>query len=267
MSSDGKSDPPKQPKVYPSSSAFMEGRIVYTDYDSGCLRKIGFNAFGVKVPFDSKTADVGAENEANFERELVKENVEYKREHPFTVNLAGGVLVSGRIDFVTSTRLIELKSTRSTNKRTKLRAGAPSTENVAQLVAYMFALERDSAELIYTYINEEKNTKENYPFTVKIEPSGQILINDEAYRYDTFSYLSHRSAAARVVSRVSGGDWRAIVDSDRPANYDSKYASPCNYCPFRFACAKLDRGEVTGVEGVLESANESVSKHLLGVKK
>ncbi len=245
-------------KVYPSSSGFAEGRLVYTDYNSGCLRKIGFNALGVLEPFPESTAQVGADNEQNYEEKLKAEGTPYEREKTVTVDLGAGVHLSGRIDFITRDRLIELKSTRSPSKRTKLRAGTVTTENVAQIVAYMVATERDSAELIYTYIDEKKKTQEHFNFTVKIDSGGRIHINGELYRYDVYSYLAHRGHAVDLLSKLSNSVGSVIADTDRPAKFADKFGSPCNYCAFRSACGRLDKGGVTEVQDVVRLAKESL---------
>lgn len=246
-------------KIYPSSSGFMEGKNVYTDYDSGCLRSIGYRALGVHVPFDGKTAQVGASVEEEFEKELQKEQVVYERERPITVDLGDSTHLSGRVDFCTETRLIELKSTRSTSKRTKLRAGVPTTENVAQIVAYQVALERPSAELRYTFINEKKNTKEYYNFAVSIAADGSITLNNEPYRYDVYSYLSHRAHVKLLFSELSRGNSNALFAAGRPYNSDSKFSSPCTYCPFKIACDKLDNRGPTELKTSLSDAIMSVN--------
>ncbi len=243
-------------KVYPSSSGFMEGRTIYTDYDSGCLRSIGYKALGVQVPFDQKTAQVGATNEDLFEATL--KGTEYDREKAISVDLGGGIVLSGRIDFVTADRLIELKSTRSTSKRTKLRAGTVTTENMAQIVAYMVATERTTAELRYTFYNDKKNTQEEYNFTVNIGAAGEIYLNGAIYRYDVYSYLAHRQRTVQLLSELAGGSDTALYAAGRPYRAADTFNSPCNYCPFRLACDKLDNRGPTKLETSLIDAVSSV---------
>lgn len=230
-------------KLYPSSSAFARGFTVFTKYPSGCLRKILLNAHGIREELKTDTQALGLANEDAYEKGLqahLPNSASYSREERIVRDLddTGTVVFSGRVDFIIRnlphTKVVELKSTRSVNKRRELRQGTVSPENVAQLVAYMVELEAESGELLYTFYDEKKNTKENFPFAVNIRSDGSILINGAVYGFSVHDYLRHRELAAQtLLTNVIG---------PRPNNATKPFDSPCHFCPFKTRCEKADQG-------------------------
>lgn len=230
-------------KLYPSSSAFARGFTVFTKFNSGCLRKILLNAHGIREELKTDTQALGLANENAYEAHLKATlpcTASYTREERLVRELddTGTVIFSGRVDFILRnlphTKVIELKSTRSVNKRRELRQGVVSPENVAQLIAYMVELEADVGDLIYTFYDEKKSTKENFVFAVSIESDGSIRINGLIYEFSVHDYLRHRELAARTLLTDTIGS--------RPNNATKPFDSPCHFCPFKARCEKADRG-------------------------
>lgn len=230
-------------KLYPSSSGFARGFTVYTKYNSACVRKILLNAHGIREELKSDTQALGLANEDAYEVHLKATlpcTANYTREERVVRELDGpdGVVLSGRVDFVLrdlpGTKVIELKSTRSVNKRRELRNSIVSPENVAQLIAYMVELEALTGELIYTFYDEKKSTKENFVFAVDIGSSGSICINGLLYEFSVHDYLRHRELARHVLVTDSIGP--------RPNNATKPFDSPCHFCPFKARCEKADAG-------------------------
>lgn len=233
-------------KLYPSSSGFARGFHVFTKYPTACLRKILLNKHGVRETLKEGVQDLGLANEDAYEAALKADNIPYSREERVVRDLpdSGGVIFSGRVDFIlrddSGVRVVELKSSQSVNKRRELRAGRVSPENVAQLIAYMVELESISGELLYTFYDLKKKTKENYPFAVKIEPDGDIRINEALYEFSVHDYLRHRELAVSTL--------RTDTIGPRPFGADRAFDSPCFFCPFKERCEKVDKGTITDVK-------------------
>lgn len=248
-------------RYYPSSAAFQRGHLTFTDYNAGCLRKIYLNNAGYREALRQDTKDVGEANEVAFEEELKSKNLPYVRE--FVVK---NEHFSGRIDFQLPDELIELKSTRSNTKRTRLRTEGPNTENIAQLVAYMVETETVNARLIYTYYGFDGRKKiplkETYEFAVKIDDRGDIFINGQRYKFNVFDHLEHRGAVAGLDRSQDPGS------IPRPYGYAESFGSPCHFCPFNRACEKLDSGLANTVEEFLQEAAscENIVKRESSVK-
>ena len=101
-------------KLYPSSAAFMQGGLVVTEHDSGCLRKILLTSKGVKGDIPKIYMEVGAVHEN--QHELTLKNAEtvaaYMREVPIKAPVPGyeQVLYSGRADFIVDEKLKRAES-------------------------------------------------------------------------------------------------------------------------------------------------------------
>lgn len=245
-----------KPKYYPSSAAFATGFLVHTTYNSGCLRKIYLADQGLREKLKQDVSRVGADNEDAFEKSLIESGLKYSRESAVKSD-TGAVLFSGRTDFQTVDEIIELKSTRSKNKRTALRAGRIPVENVAQIVAYMLETEKPKGRLIFTYYDEEKKLKEDYEFPIRIENDGSIWISDREYRFNVYDQLHHRVLLALLYTDRSC----TSPTFSRPVGYDRQFDSPCTFCPFKIACDQLDKGSVNTLEEfVIESTMALAAK-------
>jgi hypothetical protein len=241
-------------KLYPSSSAFMIGELVVTDYDSGCLRAILLAANGARTEIPEIYMKVGAAHEDWYEETVLKKDpriITYATEVPIKLPIPGveGVLYSGRMDVLAAhekvgTVIHETKGTISKNTRLAvIRKGKVKLNQLAQLVSYMIAKECTRGKLVVGYYEDEDGSlvhQEGRDFKVEIDEDGSILIDGERYEYTVAHQMAHRQAAARTL--VSG------EIAERPANWDQKWGGPCGNCTFREVCNKFDRGELDGSE-------------------
>lgn len=238
-------------KYYPSSAAFARGRSVHTEYNSGCRRKIFLSDQGLREILPASTKAVGATNEDEFADRL---GSTYQREVKVQSDSDLG-LFSGRADYLSADEVIELKSTRSDNKRRRLRNEGPILENIAQLIAYMVELEISYGRLIYTYFGTDKKTgapvKEDFEFATTIDQYGDIYVRGTRFPFNVHDYLSHRVLIGQPVTTVD--------DLPRPANYNKPFGSPCSYCPFKSSCEKLDKGHVSTILEYVEDARKSLA--------
>jgi CRISPR/Cas system-associated exonuclease Cas4 (RecB family) len=245
-------------KYSPSSAAFMYGDIVMTKDSSGCLRKILFSSHGLREEIDPIYQEVGKAHEEWVESRLTG----YRREESLRGPISGNDLVqySGRMDFISDTDVIECKATVS--KRTRLeviRKGNVKINHLAQIVSYLIQLERTNAKLIVGFY-EQDNGKfvctEHREFNVTIDDNGRILVDGTFSGYGAIDQLRHMQRAAKHLAEGTLGP--------RPQDWDAKYTSPCNYCPFKAACDKVDSGNTTDPVAL---AKEAIDEHKLKPKK
>lgn len=230
-------------KIYGSASAFVKGRLCFTQYDSGCLRSILAKSWVRTPDIDPKHSILGEKNERRFEEQLKQAGIEFVAESPVSYPLdhCNGVVFSGRRDFVVSAgdsnEIVELKATSSKTKYQMMREGKYVVENLAQLVAYMVEAEATRGRLVYAYYKDPTAAEPHLESTylVTIDPSGDILANGRHSGFTIADYLLHRDSAATAVSQG--------VVYDRPYNYDAAFGSPCQYCVFKSACDRFDSGE------------------------
>jgi hypothetical protein len=243
-----------------SSSAFAWGSIVFTEYATGCLRKILIQSKGYSKDIDPKYGIVGKINEDRHEARLIRERVPgetFVREARCQADLFKGVQLSGHADFVRYygsdvLGVDELKSVTSKNTRRKIRAGQYLTENLAQLCAYMSAFKTVSGRLIYTYyepVGDEWAPLEERIFAVHIDEFGRILVDSKPTKFTIHDLYAHQRAAAL-----------AIADNTvalRPHNWDAPFVSPCQFCAFKEACSAYDSRVIEGADAFVSLAIES----------
>jgi len=226
-------------KIYASNSGFKKGRLIFTTYDSGCLRKILINSWGYRPPISGDYTKIGEANEQRYEKALTDAGISYERESPCTVPVRddGSVIFSGRRDFVLATangpEIIELKATQSKTKLQMMKEGKYVIENLAQTVAYMFQAGAHTGKLVYTYFKPGASDPSlEKVYNIAVDDFGDILVNDKNSGYTITDYLMHREGAADAVLNNTV--------YDRPVNYDAPFGSPCAYCPFKAACQAFD---------------------------
>lgn len=249
----------KTKKIRASSAAFMKGRLVFTDYATGCLRNILFNSWGIKEQLKQGTQDRGAMNEDRYIADnLVDTDLDVSREITSPVTqVTDTVAWGGRTDVHVKPRsagpaeIYELKSTGSKNKLRDLKQGKYTTENLAQLVAYMTDWELSNGHLVYSYYEPDAFGKDQLKyekdFTVKLDTAGTVVVDNEPTMFSVADQLHHRLQAAEVVDKD--------IVWDRPHNYDAAFGSPCHWCPFKSACARWDSGVIESVDNLLLEAN------------
>lgn len=243
-------------KLYPSSAAFLKGRLVHTDRKSGCLRKTYLEQNGVREPFianDSK--ELGAAYEERVEQELSTTfPTAPEREVSFQAPVGEGHILSGRMDFIAPGAILEVKATRSSTLATNLRQGRPVTEHVAQLVSYMVAREVGIGQLRYGYFIKD-TLKQEWVFTFTLDELGQILKDGTPFGYTVYDLLDHQLAQIHVAE--TNEIW------DRPHNWSAKYGSPCGMCPFAAVCEEWDAGAITEVSSFKKRCLTAVEEYAI----
>lgn len=244
-----------------SSSAFMWGQTVFTDYKTGCLRKILIQSRNHQATIDPKYGILGKINEDRHEARLIKEGTKFLREVEFKskVPMVPSINLSGHADFILIDPLNinpycvdELKSVTSKNvRRNVIKNGEYGTENLAQLVTYMAEAKVTKGRLIYTYYEQDTNNQQYYAvdertFNVTIDDFGKIAVDSNPTQYSFNDVLAHRVAAART---IENGEV-----AQRPYRWELNFVSPCQWCPFKQACDKFDAGEIEGTDAFVEYA-------------
>lgn len=254
---------PKNKKVYGSSSAFMQGSIVFTETPSGCLRNTLLQSRGVRDNnIDPCHIIRGAMNEEEFEKRLQAQGADYKREVPVQSPVAGfpSVTFSGRCDFIIldeqgNRRVIELKSTESKSRLKDIKSGFYKIYNLAQLVAYMIENRTTKGELIYTYyakVGDQYKQEFESVLPVVVDDHGSIVVNNLPSGFTVHDQLLHRVNSAKVITE--GIIW------SRPHKWDVKWKSPCNFCAFKSACDRVDSGDIVDADTFAVEAQKLVTK-------
>lgn len=251
----------KELKVRGSEAGFMLGRLVYTDYDTACLRKILLRSRDVRQPIPVLHTNRGPIYERKFGTELRKQFDSVAEECAVVVPVDGvdGVSFSGKLDYFVSgpsgSCVYELKSTESKNVlRNVIKQGIYKTENLAQLISYMIAKGTDQGQLSYAYMEKDKNDeyqiKAERKFKISIDNYGRILVDSKPSRFTVFDQISHTQHAAKVIK--DGTIW------DRPTGYQNAFGSPCQYCPFKSTCDSWDTGAIEKVDDFVNIARSSI---------
>lgn len=244
-------------KLYPSSSAFMWGDVVFTDYDSGCLRSILIKSHLKTPDIDPLYTELGALHEDNYEAEHLKD-VPHEKEKPFKVEVLDGVVLSGRIDFLTPDKVHECKSTVSKSTAISWANGKFKTGHLAQTVAYMVQEGIPQGRIICGFYVQDKEGKakrivETF-FEVSLSEDGVILVNGKPTGFTVSDQLRHRYRAARVLQTQE-------FVSDRPAGWNQTWGSPCGFCAFRPTCDKYDNNQLTTLSQIIESAQNDLNHY------
>lgn len=247
-------------KVRGSEAGFMLGRLVYTDYDTACLRKILLRSRDVRQPIPEIHTKRGPVYEQKFGDELRKQCTDVTDELPTTYPIDGidGAMFSGKLDYIVRAAdhsiVYELKSTESKNVLRQIKQGTYKTENLAQLISYMIAQGTDQGFLCYAYMEPDSvgvyHIKYERKFKVDVDNYGRILVDSKASRFTVFDQISHTQHSAKV--QKDGIVW------DRPAGYQNAFGSPCSYCPYKSTCESWDTGAIEKVDDFVNIARSSI---------
>lgn len=247
-------------RLYPSSSAFMLGELVVTEYDSGCLRSILLAANGARTTIPEIYERVGAAHEVWYEENVLKKDpriLNYATEVPIKQPIDGveGVTYSGRMDVLAAHDKVgvvihETKGTISKNTRLSvIRKGKVKLNQLAQLVSYMIAKECPRGKLIAGYYEEDGDGtlvhQEGREFKVEIDDEGAIIVDGVPSGYSVLDQIRHRQAAAKVIASPHV--------AARPDKWDQKWGGPCTNCTFREVCDKFDNGEIGGLNEFIDA--------------
>lgn len=236
-----------------SSSAFAWGQLVYTDYNSGCLRKILVQSREVYTEIDPKYGRVGTANEDLHAKSI---SGRFAKEAEFRRELSYPVTISGHADFVhhdetwRATSVDELKSVSSPNtRRIVIKNGNYKTENLAQLVCYMWAFDVTRGRLIYRFFDkDEQPTDDVRIFEVDVDEFGRINVDSKPSQFTIHDLFSHQQQAARTIATGHV--------PQRPYRWDAPFVSPCSRCAFAKACDEWDQGTIVSDEAYVERCKE-----------
>jgi hypothetical protein len=252
-----------------SSSAFLWGRLVFTDYNTGCFRKILAASQNVRTPVNPKYGRLGKWNEDRYADYLTScggvEGTSFFRETEVkrVSSKVPGVTISGHADFIfigadgKTARVDELKSVTSKNvRRDVIKNGKFKTENLAQLVAYMGELDCVHGKLIYSYYENTESDPyapklvDERTFVVHIDDYGRIEVDGEPTKFTAYDVIAHRNVAVSIIG--------SHTIRERPYMHDAPFGSPCHFCEFKPACDANDSGEIEGAVAFVERARKLV---------
>ncbi len=250
-------------KLNGSSSAFAKGAMVYSKYSTGCIRNILLKSHGVREELKQSTQGLGLQNEDAYGAKLVSDGrTILARELPIVGEsaIASDAIFSGRFDYQVATplgpQIVELKSTQSKNKLAELKKGVYTVENLAQTVAYVVETgSTGGAQLVYTHYkydaqNVYQPTYER-SFDISFSASGSILVDGVASGFFVRDLYAHQALVYVHLSENRVGP--------RPYNYESQWASPCTYCPFKKACQGYDENPLSTTESFINQAKECLT--------
>jgi hypothetical protein len=229
----------KPKKVYPSSSGFIQGNQVVTEYNSACLRYILVASKAKRTDLDPLFAQVGAQHEDWYAAILGDELAD--RELVLKTEILPGVEYSGRCDFVDTNGVVhETKATLSKNGLYgMINKGEWKINHLAQLVSYLIYLKRTEGKIAVGYYEKESESATTFiqkgfrVFTVGIRDSGAIVVDGVDTGLLVMEQLEHRYRAAKIL------ETGAIAGRPR---IDSPWKNPCNYCPVKSTCDEYDAG-------------------------
>jgi hypothetical protein len=167
----------------------------------------------------------------------------------------GGVLVSGRADFIQTcqtsgqTLVVECKAVTSSARRSKcIRKRDPDDAHVVQLILTMLLADATQGELRYAYVhfnNEHDNFMIPYntdkgdsscTMPVTLSDNGDINVDGTEWGSIEEIYLYLLKASKEVPGNCLPD--RPFEDPTNP------YASPCNRCVFSSVCDSTDAEEM-----------------------
>lgn len=246
---------PATKMIRASSSAFAWGDLIFTDFNSGCLRHAFIRANGVDHPIDPKYPAIGKLNEDLHAADLTAAGVYFEREVECVREATTDVLLIGHTDFLVDggTAIHELKSVSSTTSRREVfKYGHYKTENLAQIVCYMTEFRAPVGKLIYSFFDETDDPEhpwtrgEQRTFTVIVDDFGRIHVDGVPTKWTVHDMLAHQQQAANAVS--------AHYVPQRPQRWDAPFLSPCGLCRYKAVCLAHDEGHIEGGDAFVNAA-------------
>ncbi len=269
-------------KIGGSQAGFQWGRLIFTSSKAACHRSTLLKSRGIyEGSIQEQYKVIGELNEERYLVEVAeKDGRPFSREMALrsSVNSFDSVTLSGRADFVyhdpSMVEVIELKAISSYAKqRDVMDGGHYKPENLAQLIAYMVVLNSTKGRLKYTRWKNKKLSKSakdilksadkndyeaisDRTFQVEVDDFGRIIVDGTPSKFTVNDYLAHLHTAATVVTEG--------LIYDRPFNWDAKFGSPCEWCPFNKACDEYDQGNIEDVEVFVSIAKQCLESNTLG---
>lgn len=257
-------------KVYPSASAFMDGKMCNTQYSSGCHRMILAKACGLKSNIPEKFMIMGELNELRFYRKLVdsgKYSVILDEISIKTPTGIGSVVYSGRTDFLTlksdsdTWEVHENKSSMSSSTLGAAKRGEVKLNQLAQLVSYMVMHSlpvgylhidgysekkikgTDEVEIV-PKIRRDTKLPHSYTFVVSLSENRDILVNGRLTGFTTIDYVNHLKTTAEMLNKP--------YIADRPMSAEDERGC-CSWCEMKYVCDKADQDNLTVDEFINEA--------------
>jgi len=261
-----------------SAAAFMDGKLINTQYSSGCLRYILASKAGLKSKIPKKYEIMGEMNELNFYRKLVDSNKyalildEVEIRVPLDI---GEVKYSARTDFLTlehdaDTIVVhENKSTMNSSTLGAAKRGEFRINQLAQITGYLIMWDLPLGYLHidgYSEKNAKKNkedekagrdvdyvivpkisrdTKKPHSYTFEITFSGNdILVDGRLSGFTKLDAVNHMVATAEMLNKP--------YIADRPMNSEDERGA-CSFCDLRYVCDKTDEENLTVDEFINEA--------------
>lgn len=220
-------------KVYPSAIGFSPLGLNRADFFKGCWRWI-VSTQGVKNDIDPAYGKLGEAWEAACETSITSLNPgqELQREVSFRYEIAEGVQLSGRADFVAENGVIECKAHYSKSRF----VNAPGEDHIAQLLLYMLQFEKTNGMLMVAYYEAEEDGSlvqaDFQVFRVSIaDDASTVLVDDKPYTF-TVGDLIHSitSLASHLASDGFPG---------------SPIGTACFSCPAKNVCGGISENRLT----------------------
>jgi len=238
------SEEKKPLKIYPSSAAFAKGVQSDASYNNSCFRwQVMNDAAGyIRKSIPPIYAAMGEVSERRFEKVLLSRGYEVEVEAPFKLELADGVVMSGRIDFVAKkdgkTYVFEKKSTINNNKKSAIKHRKLEESQLAQICTYLLALKINEGYLVQTMYHLAKDFQSiviGAEVEYHVEIKGRdIYVDGEVYKYNAddlaryYKYQIHYRKNKEL--------------ANKPVKATQKYGSPCHFCPAQGFCHQYDLG-------------------------
>lgn len=241
-------------KIYPSSAAFAKGPQSNGAYNNSCYRYqvVADHADQpIKSNINPIYAAVGALDEHRYEQVLISRGYDVQAEVAKRDEIAPGVIVSGRRDFVISkspteqsdwsVAIVEKKSTISKSKKTRIKKRQIEESQLAQLVTYMALDKINTGFLVQTFYYFPKDLNR---LEVGAEVEYKITLKDRSIYVDNELYeRTLDDLAAYYKTQIFYRQGKQI--GPRPANAHKPYGSPCNFCPLKDFCNEFDLGHIS----------------------
>ena len=253
-----------------SAAAFMDGKLINTQYSSGCLRYILASKAGLKSKIPEKFEKMGEINELRFYRKLV-DSGKYALildEVPLKVPLGiGEVEYSARTDFLTmkhgSTQFVvhENKSTMNSSTLGAAKRGEFRINQLAQIVGYLIIKDlplgylhidgysekkikgTDKTEIV-PKIRRDTKKPHSYTFEITFSEKRDILVDGRLSGFTALDAVNHMVAVAEMLNKP--------YVADRPMNAEDERGA-CSFCDLRYVCDKTDEEDLTVDEFINEA--------------
>ncbi len=231
-------------------SGFMRNGYCVTDSDTSCARVQLLRANGVERPIDKASRDrfqIGFNNENDFCNNLEQQRIPY---------LANVEAIKGRFtghaDVVVGDTVYELKSVTSANVWRNVLQGKYKLSNLAQLIGYMWALDKQHGKLVYTLYVDSARSGE-VEFSVRLSDSGVITMDGVIIEFTLQDWLDHHRYLLNEMDN-------RYLHPDRPTNPGDVWSTPCSWCFWNPVCDRFNVFKDTAEEFISKCTTHLANK-------